>query len=68
MQRLLVALSIPLLLGLVPPAAAADEPAADYDLARMEGLSWVLLQLKQDYVDPTRINPSKMLDEVLDYL
>lgn len=68
MQRLLVALSIPLLLGLVPPAAAADEPAADYDLARMEGLSWVLLQLKQDYVDPTRVKPSKMLEEVLDYL
>ena len=68
MQRLLVALSIPLLLGLATPAPATDEPAADYDLARMEGLSWVLLQLKQDYVDPTRVKPSKMLEEVLDYL
>jgi carboxyl-terminal processing protease len=34
----------------------------------MEGFSWVLLQLKQDYVDPTRVAPDKMLARVLEYI
>jgi carboxyl-terminal processing protease len=42
------------------------EPA--YDLAKMEGLSWVLIQIKQDYVDPARVHPAAMLQSALEFI
>ncbi len=48
-----------------PLSAWAEEGKSSYDLSRMEALSWVLLQLKQDYVDPSRVDPAEMLDRIL---
>ena len=45
-----------------------DGGADTYSLGRMEAFSWVLLQLKQDYVDPSRIDPQKMTERVFDYI
>ncbi|MBN2494642.1 MAG: PDZ domain-containing protein [Deltaproteobacteria bacterium] len=42
------------------------EPA--YDLSRMEAYSWVLLQMKQDYVDPSRVDPARMLQKTLEFV
>ncbi|RME23193.1 MAG: PDZ domain-containing protein, partial [Deltaproteobacteria bacterium] len=39
---------------------------SDYDLSRMEALSWVILQVKRDYVDPSRIKPARMLKNILE--
>ncbi len=67
MSRTLPTLLICLLL--LPSARGLSAESEDaYDLSRMEALSWVLLQLKQDYVDPTRVNPSKMLEKALEYI
>ncbi len=58
--------------GSLPVLAQDDSqaPAAKstYDLNRMEVLSWTILQLKQDYVDPSRIRPEAMLRRTLQYL
>lgn len=48
------------------PALAKEPPEASYDLARLEALSWTILQIKQDYVDPTRIAPDRMLRRTLE--
>ncbi|HOX45884.1 MAG TPA: MXAN_5808 family serine peptidase [Myxococcota bacterium] len=49
-------------------AGAAEGKGAQpsYDLSRMEAFSWTILQLKQDYVDPTRVDPEKMLRRTLE--
>ena len=47
----------------LPDGSRAAE--TEYSLAHMKALSWVLLQLKQDYVDPTRVNPAHMLKRAL---
>ncbi len=39
-----------------------------YELSRMEAFSWVLLQIKQDYVDPSRVDPVTMLEKTLEYI
>jgi len=46
----------------------ADEKKSDYLLANMETFSWVLLQLKQDYVDPSRVRPAAMMKSALEYV
>lgn len=68
MQRLAAILMCAVLLLIVSPTTVSAARDADYDLSRMEALSWVLLQLKQDYVDPTRVDPSEMLSKVLEYI
>ena len=52
------------LVVLLPAAGAARQ--SDYDLSRMEALSWVILQVKRDYVDPSRVKPARMLKSVLE--
>jgi carboxyl-terminal processing protease len=46
----------------------AEETNPDYNLAKMEAFSWVLLQLKQDYVDPGRVQPEAMMSRALEYV
>jgi carboxyl-terminal processing protease len=48
--------------------AHPDEKKAKYDLVRMEALSWVIIQLDHDYVDPSRFNPKKMLKSILEFI
>jgi len=48
--------------------AAEERKDSSYDLSRMEAFSWVLLQLKDDYVDPSRIQPKKMLKGILEHV
>ncbi len=53
-------------LGAAPALGAEDPATKAYDLARMEAFSWTILQLKQDYVDPTRVDPERMLRRTLE--
>ncbi len=46
-----------ILLSTAVGQAEPEKTEPPYDLSRMEGFSWVLLQLKQDYVDPSRVRP-----------
>ena len=68
MRRTFPMLTLILLTTLSPFVRSADLTDSSYELGRMEALSWVLLQLKQDYVDPTRVNPEKMLQKILEYI
>ena len=44
------------------PASAQDEPArADYNLASMQVLNRAVIHIKENYVDPSRINERKMI-------
>ncbi len=52
----------------LPKCYAKLESSDGYALSRMEAYSWVLLQLKEDYVDPSRIRPDAMLKATLEYL
>lgn len=45
---------------------AASEKKGDYDLASLKILNRVLLQIKDNYVEPDRIDPNKMLIFALD--
>lgn len=47
---------------------AGPEPKASYNLAGAKILNKVLLQINEKYVDPTRINPDRMLAHSLDAL
>ncbi len=64
--RLLTAIPA-VLLCLAAPLRAREE-RSDYRLSNMETFSWVLLQLKQDYVDPSRVRPAAMLKSALEYV
>ena len=58
---------VAVLLCLAAPIHAEGEKP-DYLLANMETFSWVLLQLKQDYVDPSRVRPAAMMKSALEYV
>ncbi len=68
MQRSFPVIALILLTTLSPSAKTQNPSESSYELGRMEALSWVLLQLKQDYVDPTRVHPGKMLQKILEYI
>ncbi|MBW1872789.1 MAG: hypothetical protein JRJ19_12035, partial [Deltaproteobacteria bacterium] len=57
-----------ILLSTTAGRAEPKEAEPPYDLSRMEGFSWVLLQLKQDYVDPSRVRPAAMISRALEYI
>ncbi|MEK6608181.1 MAG: MXAN_5808 family serine peptidase, partial [Myxococcota bacterium] len=56
----------PVTLGPSPLAAAAD--AAHYDLSSLQIFQLSLHRVKENYVDPTRFDPKKMLLAALDYV
>jgi len=58
---------VAVLLCLAAPIHAEGEKP-DYLLANMETFSWVLLQLKQDYVDPSRVRPAAMMKSAFEYV
>jgi carboxyl-terminal processing protease len=50
---------------------SSEEPKASspsYDLSKTEAFSWVILQMKQDYVNPSRIHPDAMMKRALKYI
>lgn len=47
-------------------SVSASEKKGDYDLASLKILNRVLLQIKDNYVEPDRIDPNKMLVYALD--
>ncbi len=55
---------------LVAPSYARQEtkPVGSDALSSMEAFSWTLLQVKQDYVDPTRIRPEAMMHRTFEYM
>jgi len=60
------ALLLLLLLGCRVVGSVEAKSSSQYDPSRLEGLSWVILQVKQDYVDPARISPPRMLKSILE--
>ncbi len=67
LRKVRIFLLIALFLGLLPLSPAPSRGAEEeYRLSRLEGLSWVILQLKQDYLDPSRIDPPRMLRKILE--
>src|SRR5687767_11834261 len=51
-----------------PPALAApgERPAKDHNLSALKIFNLTLVRIKENYVDPSRIDPEKMLFEALD--
>jgi carboxyl-terminal processing protease len=49
-----------------PPRASADPAARSYDLTALHILNMTLVRIKDNYVDPTRIDPKGMLLKALD--
>jgi carboxyl-terminal processing protease len=52
--------------GAVPVHARADEPAGEYRLDRLPILSRVILSVKDNYVDPSRFDPKRMVVAALE--
>jgi carboxyl-terminal processing protease len=52
--------------GAVPVHARAEESGGEYRLDRLPILSRVILSVKDNYVDPSRIDPKKMVVAALD--
>jgi carboxyl-terminal processing protease len=67
-SSLAVAIVVIAFLGIPRFTTGADDQTAAYNLSRMEGFSWVLLQLKDDYVDPTRVKPTAMMKAALEFV
>jgi carboxyl-terminal processing protease len=52
--------------GAVPVHARADEPSGEYRLDRLPILSRVILSVKDNYVDPSRFDPKRMVVAALE--
>jgi len=52
----------------VPPDAARASKDKDYDLTQLEVLRKVVVKIKDDYVDPRRIDPREMFLQALEYV
>src|SRR5437879_13145143 len=48
------------------PAAAVDPKDRNYDLASLEVLRKSIVQIKDNYVDPSRISPKEMFTSALE--
>ena len=65
-----LALTAIISIGIVSSAGAASGAAEDskYQLSEMKLFNWVILNIKDNYLDQKRINPSEMLSSTLNYI